>query len=173
MNKLFEEVTCSQRNIQDNKVCFWLDDDVIPWKRFSHYWPFVEKSAIPSQTVSDAELWCCRINSRLVDDMRRHVAHAMSLKRYPNVRDHYFKAIHGTLNELWVSTLLTHDTKQKQHKRLICCMIYFKNKNMYSFLLWVMCDENHRKPYFLPLPSIKSISEELDITSRRNTSLNT
>ena len=40
----------------------WLHDDVIKWKHFPHYWPFVRgihrSRWIPRTKASDAELWC-------------------------------------------------------------------------------------------------------------------
>ena len=61
-------------------------DDVIGWKHFPRYWPFVRgihRSPVNSpQKISDAELWCFLwsvkngwINNREADDLRRHRAH--------------------------------------------------------------------------------------------------
>ena len=63
-------------------------DDVIKWKHFSRYWPFVRKSTghrwIPLAKASEAELWCfffiCAwthgwVNSRDAGDLKRNCAH--------------------------------------------------------------------------------------------------
>ena len=61
-------------------------DDVIKWKHFLHYWPFVRgiHRRIPLTKASDAELWCFRwfftgtngwVNNRHAGDLRRHGAH--------------------------------------------------------------------------------------------------
>ena len=64
-----------------------LHDDVINWKHFPRYWPFVRgihRSPVNSpHKASDAELWCLLwlapeygwVNSREADDLRRHRAH--------------------------------------------------------------------------------------------------
>ena len=63
-------------------------DDVIKWKHFPRYWPFVREVTghrwIPRTKASDAELWCFLkiyalingwVNNREAGDLRRHVAH--------------------------------------------------------------------------------------------------
>ena len=63
-------------------------DDVIKWKHFPRYWPFVLEFTgprwIPLTKASDAELWCFLwsapwinswVNNREVGDLRRHRAH--------------------------------------------------------------------------------------------------
>ena len=60
-------------------------DDVIKWKHFSRYWPFVRgihrSLWIPRTKASDAELWCFLwpgpdwVNSREAGDLRRHRGH--------------------------------------------------------------------------------------------------
>ena len=50
----------------------WVNDDVMKWKHFPRYWPFVREFVgprwIPHTKASDAELWCffdLRLNKRL------------------------------------------------------------------------------------------------------------
>ena len=63
-------------------------DDVIKWKHFPRYWPFVwgihRSRWIPHTKASDAELWCFSllcvwingwVNSREAGDLRRHRGH--------------------------------------------------------------------------------------------------
>ena len=64
-------------------------DDVIKWKHFPRYWPFVREIPghrwLPLTMASDAELWCfflliCAwtygwVNNRDADDLRRHCSH--------------------------------------------------------------------------------------------------
>ena len=63
-------------------------DDVIKWKYFLHYWPFVRGFTghrwIPRTKTRDAELWCFFrsvpwidgwVNSHEAGDLRRHRAH--------------------------------------------------------------------------------------------------
>ena len=63
-------------------------DDVIKWKHFPRYWPFVGEFTghrwIPLTKASDAELWCFLwsapwingwVNNREDGDLRRHRAH--------------------------------------------------------------------------------------------------
>ena len=55
--------SCNYNNVGNEKV--WLPtlhDDVIKWKHFPRYWPFVwgihRSRRIPQTKASDAELWC-------------------------------------------------------------------------------------------------------------------
>ena len=63
-------------------------DDVIKWKYFPRYWPFVQGFTgdrwSPRTKASDAELWCFLwpapwingwVNNREAGDLRRHRAH--------------------------------------------------------------------------------------------------
>ena len=61
-----------------------IHDDVIKWKHFSRYWPFVRgiHRWIPHTKASDAKLWCflCAwindwVNNCEAGDLRRHRAH--------------------------------------------------------------------------------------------------
>ena len=66
----------------------WSHDDVIKWKHFPRYWPFVRGFTghrwIPRTKASDAKLWCflwsapwingC-INNLEAGDLKRHLAH--------------------------------------------------------------------------------------------------
>ena len=60
-----------------------IHDDVIKWKHFPRYWPFV-RGIYPRTTASDAELWCFLwsapwlngwVNNRAAGDLRRQCAH--------------------------------------------------------------------------------------------------
>ena len=60
-------------------------EEIITWKRLSHYWPCCEGN---SRKASNEELWCFLLltwigywtNSCVVGDLRRHDAHVTSLK---------------------------------------------------------------------------------------------
>ena len=68
---------------------FWCwHDDVIKWKHFPRYWPFMRGTTghrwIPLTKASDAELWFFSVictwtndsaNNRDTDDLKRHCAH--------------------------------------------------------------------------------------------------
>ena len=53
-----------QGNVRENTEAlhYWSHDDVIKWKHFPRYWPFVRgihrSRWIPRTKASDAELWC-------------------------------------------------------------------------------------------------------------------
>ena len=60
-----------------------IHDDVIKWKHFPRYWPFVQ-GIHPLTKASDAELWCFLwsapringwVNNREAGDLRRYRAH--------------------------------------------------------------------------------------------------
>ena len=74
-------------------VLMWFHDDVIKWKHFPRYWPFVQ--GIHRSPASDAELWYFLwsalersnvwVNNRDAGDLRRHRAHydvTVKCKRY-------------------------------------------------------------------------------------------
>ena len=53
----------SLRSVPRHRKCGWIiiyQDDVIKWKHFPRYWPFVRgiHRWIPRTKASDAELWC-------------------------------------------------------------------------------------------------------------------
>ena len=69
-------------------IFFRLHDDVIKWKQFPRYWPFVRgihrSRWIPRTKASDADLWCFFfiyawmngwVNNGEAGDLRRHRAH--------------------------------------------------------------------------------------------------
>ena len=83
-------------------------DDVMTWKRFQHYWPFVRviypaAGGFPSQLASNAELvlplrlaWtCCWANSQ-VCDLRRHD---------PRCKNHVRRRF-GICRVLWFGTVI-------------------------------------------------------------------
>ena len=70
------------------QACDMNHDDVIKWKQYPRYWPFVREFTghrwIPRTKPSDAELWCFLwsapwmngwVNTREAGDLRRHRAH--------------------------------------------------------------------------------------------------
>ena len=55
--------TCVTRSRWVNTALQYFDDDVMTWKCFQHYWPFVSKKnpvtgGFPSQGTNNAKLWC-------------------------------------------------------------------------------------------------------------------
>ena len=52
----------NRRDLNQNVLHFFCHDDVIKWKHFPHYWPFmrgIHRSRwIPHTKASDAKLWC-------------------------------------------------------------------------------------------------------------------
>ena len=75
-------------NQESKSHLFYFHDDVIKWKRFPRYWPFVREFIgnrwILLTKASDAELWCFLWtapwtnrweNNREASDLRRHRAH--------------------------------------------------------------------------------------------------
>ena len=63
---------CCASELNGN-ILVQLHDDVIKWKHFPRYWPFVRR--IPITKDSDAELWCFHWSDRHTDDLRCHRAH--------------------------------------------------------------------------------------------------
>ena len=85
-------------------------DDVIKWKHFPGYWPFVRgihRPLVNSRTkANDAELWCFRwsapeingwVNNREAGDLRRHRAHydvtVMDFVHNQNAMKMYFPVV--------------------------------------------------------------------------------
>ena len=69
-----------------SRCVFLIHDDVVKWKHFPRYWPFVRgiHRCIPRIKASDAELWCFIwsalwingwVNNREAGDLRRHCSH--------------------------------------------------------------------------------------------------
>ena len=81
INSIFETMTAG-------RISYWRHDDVIKWKHFPRYWPFVREihwSPVNSQHKGQ---WCrtlmfslicarinCWVNNREAGDLRRHRAH--------------------------------------------------------------------------------------------------
>ena len=84
-------------------------DDVIKWKHFPRYWPFVQEFTghrwIPRTKVSDMELWCflsmiCawtngRVNNQDASDLRRHRAHCYVIVMQPLICEHALSSAAG------------------------------------------------------------------------------
>ena len=96
----------------------WLHDDVIKWKHFTRYWPFVrgihQSRWNPRTKASDAELWCffdLRPNKRLSKQpwgwwLRRHRGHYDVIVMFFN---HLAKCRHvaaGTLVQIGSSQVM-------------------------------------------------------------------
>ena len=65
-------------NVSRSRSTICSHDDVIKWKHFPRYWPFVRGSHrwIPLTEASDAELWTNGwVNNRCAGDLRHHCAH--------------------------------------------------------------------------------------------------
>ena len=91
------------------KPCLLFYDDVIKWKHFPRYWPFVRgiHRWIPLTKASDTELWCFLrfawingwVNNRGAGDLSRHRAHydviVMSLEIKQCVDARHARIIHG------------------------------------------------------------------------------
>ena len=84
---------CTCTSLADRQIADWLHDDIIKWKHFPRYWPFVRGTHRSSVTgsrwisltkASDAELWCFFLSALWINgwasnhgagDLRRHRAH--------------------------------------------------------------------------------------------------
>ena len=83
--------------VQCRKLCTWWNlnhDDVIKWKHFSSYWPFVRWINRSLVKASDAELWCfffiCPwingwVNNSGAGDLRRRRAHCDVIVMISNI----------------------------------------------------------------------------------------
>ena len=85
--KITSKVNSDTQRMGDSiTVVVSVHDDVIKWKHFPRYWPFVRgihrSRWIPHTIARDAELWCFLlawlndwVNSRKAGDLRRHRGH--------------------------------------------------------------------------------------------------
>ena len=94
-------------------LCGVNHDDVIKWKHFPRYWPFVRgihrSRWIPRTKASDAELWCLLwsawindwVNNREAGDLRRHRA------RYDVIVMYNSKLPSCDIFRQWMTMMLT------------------------------------------------------------------
>ena len=118
-------------------------DDVIKWKPFPRYWPFVwgihhrSLVVVPFTNASDAELWCFLwsvpeqtvANNRDADDLRCHRAHydvtVMHWSYTPPYLSWIWKRIHSSHNEIRISGMI---------------WMYFYNENIsIKWKVFVLC----------------------------------
>ena len=108
-----------------NLVTVVLHDDVMTWKSFLHYWPFVRDinwwlmdspplitDRLPSQKASDAQIWCILYNRK-----------GCILKRLPSIAFLWCKTPEVSLN---IKMLSYHC--RPGHTRLIACLTSYHCK---------------------------------------------